>query len=155
MGSRLQKINGQNNSKYEDQDSRRNPHVISNNLHDFTLSGHNVYVSFITMQQLKQEGNHMPDQNEINDFSTDYPVMDKMEDIFRSTCGTWQNCNESNIQTFLSKCEQENIDPQFCMNWIKDNHDKIPNWTNISDTTREWVIEHTSTGSPISGLEGK
>lgn len=152
MRSRLeQKINGdrkgQNNSKYENQDSRRN-------LHDFTFSGHNVYVSFIKMQQIKQEGNHMPDQNEFNDFSTDYSVMDKMEDIFLSTCGTWQNCNESNIQTFLSKCEQENIDPQFCMNWIQDNHDKIPNWPNISDTTREWVIEHTSTGSPISGSEG-
>ncbi|RFU66514.1 hypothetical protein [Bacillus sp. V59.32b] len=92
----------------------------------------------------------MRNQNEFNDFSTDSSVVNKMEDILRATCGTWQNCNQTNVQSFLSRCEQENIDPQFCMNWLQDNRDKIPNWPDVSDTTREWMIEHTSTGSPVS-----
>jgi len=36
------------------------------------------------------------------------------------------------------------------MNWIQQHRDKIPNWSAVSDTTREWVNEHTSTGSPVS-----
>jgi len=77
-------------------------------------------------------------------------VQETMESFWRTTCGTWGNCNESTVQAFLSQCEQHSIDPQFCMNWIQQNRDKIPNWSAVSDTTREWVNEHTSTGSPVS-----
>ncbi|MGM0876683.1 MAG: hypothetical protein ACQEWV_18460 [Bacillota bacterium] len=94
----------------------------------------------------------MTDQNEFNK-STDSSVHEKMEDIWRSTCGTWQDCNETTVQSFLSQCEQSSIDPQFCMSWIQKHNDMIPNWSAVSDTTREWVIQHTSTGSPISRTE--
>jgi hypothetical protein len=90
----------------------------------------------------------MTDRNERNN-----SVQEKMEDIWRTTCGTWENCNETTVQSFLSQCEQRSIDPQYCMSWIQQHNDKIPNWTAVSDTTREWVIQHTSTGSPISGSE--
>ncbi|MBU9713889.1 hypothetical protein [Evansella tamaricis] len=74
----------------------------------------------------------------------DSKVQDKMEEIWRVTCGSWENCSTSNIQHFLSQCEEKSIDPQFCMNWIQQHSDKIPDWPLVSDMTREWVIEHTS-----------
>ncbi|KOP70785.1 hypothetical protein [Priestia megaterium] len=82
-------------------------------------------------------------------------VQETMESFWRTTCGTWENCNESTVQAFLSQCEQHSIDPQFCMNWIQQHRDKIPNWSTVSDTTREWVNEHTSTGSPVSMFDQK
>ncbi|KQU23387.1 MULTISPECIES: hypothetical protein [Priestia] len=82
-------------------------------------------------------------------------VQETMESFWRITCGTWKNCNESTVQAFLSQCEQHSIDPQFCMNWIQQHRDKIPNWSAVSDTTREWVNEHTSTGSPVSMFDQK
>lgn len=88
----------------------------------------------------------MKEQHEFN-------VQKKMEEIWRDTCGTWENCNQSTIQSFLSGCEQHSIDPQVCMDWIQKHNDKIPDWSAVSDLTREWVIEHTSTGSPISDTE--
>lgn len=89
----------------------------------------------------------MKDQNERS-------VYKKIEEIWRSTCGSWENCTESTIQSFLSECEQHSIDPQVCMSWIQQHDERIPNWSAVSDITREWVIEHTSTGSPISDSEG-
>jgi hypothetical protein len=91
----------------------------------------------------------MTNQNELN-HSTDAFVLEKIEDIWRTTCGSWDNVNESTVQSFLSKCEKHSIDPQFCMSWIQKHNEKIPNWSAVSDTTREWVVQHTSTGSPIS-----
>jgi hypothetical protein len=94
----------------------------------------------------------MTDQNEINK-PTDSVVLEKMEAIWRTTCGTWENVNETTVQSFLSQCEEHSIDPQFCMNWIQKHNDSIPNWASVSDTTREWVVQHTSTGSPIPNSE--
>jgi hypothetical protein len=74
----------------------------------------------------------------------------KLEDIWKETCGTWQNCNESTVQSFMAQCEQQSIDPQVCLNWIQKHKEEIPNWPAVSDVTREWVIDHTSTGSPVS-----
>lgn len=39
----------------------------------------------------------------------------KMENIWTSTCGSWQNCTETTIQSFLEQCLENNIDPQYCM----------------------------------------
>lgn len=92
----------------------------------------------------------MPNQNE---FAPDSSIQGTMEDVWRRTCGTWENCNETTVQAFLSACEQHSIDPQFCMSWIQQHSDKIPNWSSVSDTAREWVNDHTSTGSPIVSSE--
>ncbi|MGM7722347.1 hypothetical protein [uncultured Metabacillus sp.] len=90
----------------------------------------------------------MTDQNG-NRSSIDGSVQEKMEDIWEKTCGTWENCNESTVQSFLAECEKHSIDPQFCMSWIQEHQNRIPNWQNVTDVTREWVVQHTSTGSPI------
>lgn len=79
-----------------------------------------------------------------NGFDVNGDIKAKMEGIFRTTCGSWENCNKASIQQFLSECEEESIDPQFCFNWVAENSSRIPNWSNISDSAREWVIEHTS-----------
>lgn len=94
----------------------------------------------------------MPNQNQFTK-SPNSSIQGTMENIWRTTCGSWENCNKSTVQSFLSQCEQHNIDPQFCMNWIQQHSDQIPNWSTVSDTTREWVNQHTSTGSPISVSE--
>ncbi|MFP3123908.1 hypothetical protein OH784_14370 [Ectobacillus funiculus] len=91
----------------------------------------------------------MANQNQFTN-STNSSIQGTMENIWRTTCGSWENCNESTVQSFLSQCEQHNIDPQFCMSWIQQHSEQIPNWSAVSDTTREWVNQHTSTGSPIS-----
>ena len=91
----------------------------------------------------------MPNQNQFTN-STNSSIQSTMESIWHTTCGSWENCNESTVQSFLSQCEQHNIDPQFCMSWIQQHSEQIPNWSAVSDTTREWVNQHTSTGSPIS-----
>ncbi|MDQ0220622.1 hypothetical protein ELQ35_05765 [Peribacillus cavernae] len=95
----------------------------------------------------------MPEQNEFTKSTPNSSILEAMEEIWRTTCGTWQNCNETTVQSFLSKCEESNFDPQFCMTWIQHHSDKIPNWSAVADTTQEWVNQHTSTGSPISVSE--
>ncbi|WP_026693637.1 hypothetical protein [Peribacillus kribbensis] len=82
---------------------------------------------------------------------TDLPILQSMEEIWKTTCGTWQNCNSQTVLQFLGACHEKQIDPQFCMSWIEQNSNQIPNWSEVSDTTREWINEHTSTGSPITG----
>jgi hypothetical protein len=97
-------------------------------------------------------GSDMTKENEMKN-SVDAPsVQETMEDIWHETCGTWKNCNESNVESFLSKCLEHNIDPQYCMNWITQHSDQIPNQSAVLDKAREWVNQHTSTGSPISAL---
>ncbi|PLT35600.1 hypothetical protein [Bacillus sp. V5-8f] len=88
----------------------------------------------------------MPEENL---FSPDPFVQEKVEDIWRTTCGTWKNCSESNIQELLLKCEEQGIDPQYCMSWVEEHSGNIPNWDGVSDAARQWVNNHTSTGSPI------
>ncbi|MCM3584765.1 hypothetical protein M3182_03270 [Mesobacillus maritimus] len=77
----------------------------------------------------------------------------EMERIWNQTCGSWENCNEENIQSFLSQCEEKSIDPQYCMSWVEQHSNQIPNWSDVSKVSLEWVNEHTSTGGPFSGRE--
>lgn len=76
-------------------------------------------------------------------------LQDKLQDICSNTCGTWQNCNETNMVTFLTKCNNDNIDPQYCMGWVEQHKEEIPNWHAISGICLSWINQHTSTGSPI------
>ena len=71
----------------------------------------------------------------------------KMEQILSHTCGSFETCTESNIQTFLTECYEENIDPQYCLSWVSEHNAKIPNWTNVSRISQEWINGHTSSGS--------
>ena len=83
----------------------------------------------------------------------DISIQTEMENLFKNTCETWQNCTESNIQTFLVQCQENNIDPQYCMSWVEQHKSQIPNWQVISKVSLDWVNQHTSTGSPISFTE--
>jgi hypothetical protein len=83
----------------------------------------------------------------------DLSIQTKMETLFINTCGTWQNCTESNIQTFLGQCLENNIDPQYCMGWVEQHKVQIPDWQSVSQVSLDWVSQHTSTGSPISFTE--
>lgn len=92
----------------------------------------------------------MPNKNQYTN-STENPSIQKtMENIWSTTCRTWLNCNESNVLSFLSQCQQHSIDPQFCMSWVEKHNDKIPNWQEVSNSTLKWMNEHTSTGSLIT-----
>jgi hypothetical protein len=85
-----------------------------------------------------------------SDFVGEVAIQVKMENIWANTCGSWQNCNESTIQSFLFQCDEYNIDPQFCMSWVESHKSEIPDWAAVSATSLGWVNEHTSTGSPYS-----
>ncbi|MEC2074605.1 hypothetical protein [Metabacillus fastidiosus] len=85
--------------------------------------------------------------------ANDLTIQKKMENIFNNTCGTWQNCTESNIQSFLEQCQEHNIDSQYCMSWVEQHKARIPDWSTVSKVSLDWVNEHTSTGSPISFTE--
>jgi hypothetical protein len=76
-----------------------------------------------------------------------------MENLFKSSCGTWENCTESSIQTFLTQCQEKNIDPQYCMSWVEQHKSQIPDWQAVSQVSLDWINQHTSTGSPISFTE--
>ncbi|MDQ0229850.1 hypothetical protein [Metabacillus malikii] len=80
-------------------------------------------------------------------------IKQEMEQIWNETCGSWENCTEQNVQKFLSHCYERSIDPQYCMSWVEQHRDKIPNWSSVSKESLEWINEHSSTGSPISGHE--
>jgi hypothetical protein len=80
-------------------------------------------------------------------------IKQEMERIWSETCGSWENCNAENIQSFLSQCREKSIDPQYCMSWVEQHSHQIPNWSEVSSVSLEWVNEHTSTGSPVNGKE--
>jgi hypothetical protein len=80
-------------------------------------------------------------------------IQAEMENIFNNTCGSFENCTESSIQSFLQQCEENGIDSQFCMSWVEQHKSDIPNWQSVSKVSLEWMNEHTSTGSPISFSE--
>lgn len=92
-------------------------------------------------------------ENQFSNFINELSIQTKMENIWSNTCGSWQNCNETNIQSFLAQCLEYNIDPQFCMSWVEKHQDQIPNWQAVSHTSLGWVNQHTSTGSTISITE--
>jgi hypothetical protein len=88
-----------------------------------------------------------------SDFVDELAIQVKIENVWANTCGSWQNCNEITIQSFLSQCNDYNLDPQFCMSWIEKHKNEIPNWAAVSETSLDWVNEHTSTGSAFSADE--
>jgi hypothetical protein len=77
----------------------------------------------------------------------------RMEKIFLITCGSFENCTESSIQSFLQQCEENGIDSQFCMSWVEQHKSEIPDWQTVSKVSLEWMNQHTSTGSSISFSE--
>ena len=92
-------------------------------------------------------------ESQFSNFIDEVFIQGKMENVFSYTCGSWQNCNQDTIQSFLSQCMEYNIDPQYCMSWVEQHKDEIPNWGAVSETSLGWVNEHTSSGSPISITE--
>lgn len=85
--------------------------------------------------------------------SNETTIQMKMENIFNDTCGSFENCTESSVQSFLKQCEENGIDSQFCMSWVEQHKSEIPDWESVSKVSLEWMNEHTSTGSPISFSE--
>ncbi|SNX74712.1 hypothetical protein SAMN05877753_11033 [Bacillus oleivorans] len=75
-------------------------------------------------------------------------IQDQVNRIFKETCGSWQNCNQSNVLSFLAQCEEQGLDPQYCFSWLSQNKELISDWSHFSQVAQEWVNEHTSTGSP-------
>ncbi|MEH7440630.1 hypothetical protein V7182_24575 [Neobacillus drentensis] len=92
----------------------------------------------------------MVNEGHFSEFINDVSIQAKMENVWSNTCGSWENCNVETIQSFLSQCLEYNIDPQFCMNWVEQHQNEIPNWSAVSETSLGWVNQHTSTGSAIS-----
>lgn len=92
----------------------------------------------------------MANEQQFSNFINELSIYTKMENIWFNTCGTWQNCNQSTIQSFLSECLDYNLDPQYCMSWVEQHKSDIPNWEAVSETSLGWVNQHTSTGSPYS-----
>ncbi|OMP66171.1 hypothetical protein [Domibacillus epiphyticus] len=80
-------------------------------------------------------------------------IQQKIEHIWKNTCGSWENCTETTIQLFLTQCQENNIDPQYCMSWVEQHKAQIPEWPSISKISLNWINQHTSTGSPISFTE--
>ncbi|MBT2696481.1 hypothetical protein J7E79_03400 [Bacillus sp. ISL-40] len=95
----------------------------------------------------------MTNDFQFSNFINDVSLQTKMENVWSNTCGSWENCNEETIQSFLAQCLDYNIDPQYCMSWVEQHKEEIPNWTNVSETSLGWVNQHTSTGSAISITE--
>jgi hypothetical protein len=77
-------------------------------------------------------------------------IQEKMVSIFKTTCGSWQNCNESTVLSFLAECRDQSIDPQYSFNWLEEHKEQMTNWPNLSSSAQDWVNQHTSSGSPIS-----
>jgi hypothetical protein len=82
--------------------------------------------------------------------SIENEIQSKMENVWQETCGSWQNCNQTTIQSFLEQCQEKNIDPQYCMSWVEKHSTEIADWLAVSKVSLDWVNQHTSTGSPIS-----
>ena len=95
----------------------------------------------------------MHSDQQFSDFINELSLQTKMENVWINTCGSWQNCNQSTIQSFLSQCLEYSIDPQYCMSWVEQHKNEIPNWSSVSETSLGWVNEHTSTGSAYSITE--
>lgn len=88
-----------------------------------------------------------------NQVSKSASIKATMEDIWEKTCGSWQNCNESTIQSFLSECEEHSIDSQYCMSWVEQHKNEIPDWQAVSTVSLDWINQHTSTGSPFTASD--
>lgn len=92
-------------------------------------------------------------ENQFSNFINELSVQTKMENIWSNTCRSWENCNETNIQAFLSLCNEYHIDPQYCLSWVEQHSAEILNWETVSKTSLEWINQHSSAGSSFSILE--
>ncbi len=104
------------------------------------------------LKNLSAEGVELM-SGQFSDFINEVSIHAKMENIWGYTCRSWENCNQDTIQSFLTQCMEYNIDPQYCMSWVEQHKEEIPNWQAVSETSLGWVNEHTSTGSAISITE--
>ncbi|MDP4106335.1 MAG: hypothetical protein Q8935_15465 [Bacillota bacterium] len=95
----------------------------------------------------------MTNENQFSDFINDVSLQTKIENIWSNTCGSWEGCNETTIQSFLKQCDEYNLDPQYCMSWVEQHKDQITNWAAVSNASLTWVNQHTSTGSPYTGFD--
>jgi predicted HicB family RNase H-like nuclease len=80
-------------------------------------------------------------------------IHQKMENVFSRTCGSWKNCTEASLQSFLEECPELSIDPQYCMSWVEQHQEQIQDWETTAKAALDWMNEHSSTGSPVSGTE--
>ena len=80
------------------------------------------------------------------------PTPSRIENLFMHACGTWKNCNDSNIQSFLSKCQSLNIDLSDSLNWLEEHRSNIPNFQSVWSAANGWVNQHdlVGSGSPVS-----
>jgi hypothetical protein len=92
----------------------------------------------------------MSNQNQFSDFINEVSLQTKVENVWSNTCGSWGNCNEKTIQSFLTQCDEYNLDPQYCMSWVEQHKNQISNWESVSRASLGWINHHTSTGSPYS-----
>jgi len=95
----------------------------------------------------------MTNEHHPSDFINELSLQIKMENIWRNTCKSWQNCNEATIQAFLSQCYEYHLDPQYCMGWVEQHKNEVPNWPVVSAASLDWINRHTSSGSPMSAPE--
>lgn len=91
----------------------------------------------------------MHNNEPFNGMMDELAIQTKMENIWLNTCRTWDNCNEITVQAFLSQCLDYNLDPQFCMSWVEQHMDQIPDWTAVSQVSLDWINQHTSSGSAL------
>ncbi|WP_078552678.1 hypothetical protein [Bacillus alkalicellulosilyticus] len=77
-------------------------------------------------------------------------IDERIHEIFKETCGTFQKCNESSIVSFLSECWKHSIDPQYAIDWLEQYKVQMAHWPEFVDKAHEWVTEHTSSGSPFT-----
>lgn len=91
----------------------------------------------------------MEQSNHFSDFINEVSLQAKIENIWSNTCGSWQNVNEQSIRSFLSQCQDYNLDPLYCMGWIEQHKDQVSNWAVVSSASLNWINEHTSTGTPL------
>ncbi|WML48261.1 hypothetical protein RCG23_23930 [Neobacillus sp. PS3-34] len=91
----------------------------------------------------------MASNSQFNNLSNE-SLQERVEQIWQNTCNSWQDMNTTNLEAFLSQCEDQNIDPQFCMDWVEQHKNMIPEWPALSQKALDWVNGHTSTGSPFS-----
>jgi hypothetical protein len=95
----------------------------------------------------------MTNENQFSDFINEVSLQTKIENIWSNTCGSWENCNETTIKSFLSQCDEYNLDPQYGMSWVEQHKEEIPNWTAVSEASLGWINQHTSTGSPYTASD--
>ncbi|AGT32005.1 hypothetical protein M493_08650 [Geobacillus genomosp. 3] len=78
--------------------------------------------------------------------------IETIEAIWRRQCGTWEKSDAACIQSFLAECLHRHLDPQDALNWLIEHRTALPDGDAVVSEALRWVNEHTSTGSPVSGI---